>query len=817
MSPSRRRIVPWVLLMLGTVLCLKPAPSRSGEGIDEETARARLAEATAADPGSERWAGAALGVVDLLVRGAGDRLDEAESLARRAIAIREGVFGPDHPEVASALERLAMLRWLEGDAEAMRPVAERIVAIRERRPGDEAALARALHFLAEAHRAQGDPAGALAIRDRLDPILERVDRPGHDDRVAHLLAVAHLRDLTGDAGGAIEATRRAVELATEAASLRPAALSRALAHLGGRLLASGDPAAAEAPIERALSIQRHLPEPEQTLLAGTLTSLGGVRLEGGRPDVARRLYARAEAIERRRVGDDGVSVARILAAKGVLERRVGDLAASRRYLERALEIQAAAGAGEDLARTLLDIAGLEHDAGRVSAAVEACCRSVRLECGRFRRIANGLSERQALAMGRRSDAGLDAALAWSAEASRGGLLEEEAASSLLDARIRSRALVLDRLASRGRRPADEIGLEAVRAALPEGTAIVSYAAFEAVGGGYLAFVLCDRASAPAVVPLGDAETIERLVADWRESAGREPRLAGTERSEARFREASRRLAERIWDPVEPLVGVASTVLVVPARALHLVNFATLLRRDGRYLVETDAEVQVISAERDLLAWTSPAPAGRGFLALADPVVAEGLEPIPASRREAEEIAAGWPADERLVLTGSAATEEAFLARAPGVRVVHLATHALYEEGAPVPGANPLRRCGLLLAGGGFLTAEEIAGTNLDGVEWAVLSGCDTGGGALDPREGILGLGRAFRIAGARSLILSLWPVEDEATRHWMRALYAARAGGASTAGSVRQASREILAEQRRRVGSTHPYHWGSFVAVGDWR
>jgi CHAT domain-containing protein len=82
---------------------------------------------------------------------------------------------------------------------------------------------------------------------------------------------------------------------------------------------------------------------------------------------------------------------------------------------------------------------------------------------------------------------------------------------------------------------------------------------------------------------------------------------------------------------------------------------------------------------------------------------------------------------------------------------------------------------------------------------------------------VFGLRRAFQVAGARTLIMSLWSVEDEATREWMKALYEARLSkGLDTAASVRAASVVVLRERRARGESTHPCYWGAFVAAGDW-
>src|SRR5262249_51640182 len=100
----------------------------------------------------------------------------------------------------------------------------------------------------------------------------------------------------------------------------------------------------------------------------------------------------------------------------------------------------------------------------------------------------------------------------------------------------------------------------------------------------------------------------------------------------------------------------------------------------------------------------------------------------------------------------------------------------------------------------------------------VLSACDTGLGTIQRGEGVLGLSRALRVAGARTTILSLWPVDDAATRRFMTALYRARwIDHRTTAEALREAGLSVLREGRRAGRGAHPFYWAGFVAVGDWR
>jgi CHAT domain-containing protein len=119
---------------------------------------------------------------------------------------------------------------------------------------------------------------------------------------------------------------------------------------------------------------------------------------------------------------------------------------------------------------------------------------------------------------------------------------------------------------------------------------------------------------------------------------------------------------------------------------------------------------------------------------------------------------------------------------------------------------------------GVLVAEEAARLDLRGADWVVLSACSTRRGPVVDAEGALGLHRAFHAAGARTVIASLWDVQDAPARRFMSALYDARLRQKrSTAEAMRDAQRAVLNELRASGRSTHPVQWAAFVASGDWR
>lgn len=245
------------------------------------------------------------------------------------------------------------------------------------------------------------------------------------------------------------------------------------------------------------------------------------------------------------------------------------------------------------------------------------------------------------------------------------------------------------------------------------------------------------------------------------------------------------LASLLLPPLGPLLERCERVFVAPSGPLHRVPFAALPWR-GRPLVETHTISLLPSASA--LRWLGgdhpldpPGPA----LVVGDPAgmawtppggAPRPLPPLPGAAEEARAVAARLR--HATLLTGEAATLEAVRGALAGPRLLHLATHGRYEPEAPLTSA-------LLLARGSALDAATLMGARLE-AELVVLSACESGLGEARGGE-LFGLARALLAAGARRVVQSLWPVDDEATRALMLAFYEALAGGLPPAAALRRA------------------------------
>jgi CHAT domain-containing protein len=182
-------------------------------------------------------------------------------------------------------------------------------------------------------------------------------------------------------------------------------------------------------------------------------------------------------------------------------------------------------------------------------------------------------------------------------------------------------------------------------------------------------------------------------------------------------------------------------------------------------------------------------------------------------RERAGLLGGWLRGRTRTYLGRDATKGTLLsANLQGYRYVHFATHAIVEESRPALSRlllQPDRDSGQ----DGALTLGEIYNLRLD-ADLVVLSACDTGAGRIARGEGIIGLTRGFLSAGAKSLLVSLWPVSDEATARLVVDFYRGLLDGRTKAQALREAKLRAMA---RNPEYAKPFYWSPLVLVGERR
>lgn len=202
---------------------------------------------------------------------------------------------------------------------------------------------------------------------------------------------------------------------------------------------------------------------------------------------------------------------------------------------------------------------------------------------------------------------------------------------------------------------------------------------------------------------------------------------------------------------------------------------------------------------------------------------EEISLLPATKKEVESIESilnrSTVSDVR-VFTQKQASEEV-IKNADNPAVLHVATHGYFDKKVSKFQKEPLMSSGLLLAGvkenddnqqkeDGLLTAYEVMNLTLDKTELVVLSACETGLGQVVSGEGVYGLQRAFFVAGARSLLVSLWKVNDEATQMLMTNFYQ------NWIGKKQDKYTALLnAQKELKKKYPDPYYWGAFILLGN--
>ncbi|MBC7930417.1 MAG: CHAT domain-containing protein, partial [Rubrivivax sp.] len=329
------------------------------------------------------------------------------------------------------------------------------------------------------------------------------------------------------------------------------------------------------------------------------------------------------------------------------------------------------------------------------------------------------------------------------------------------------------------------------------------------------------------------------------------------------RELARAAYKKLMWPVRALAGDAKHLLISPDGELNLIPFEALIDDEDRYLIESYAFTYLTSG-RDLLRMRAAPQSKSKSLVVANPsfgeraaeqtarvyttskVTARGRRRSVTAARALSEVyfaplggtaQEAGPVQKLLqsnLLTQARATESA-LKEVAAPHVLHVATHGFFlqdDEAANGAGAqvaargvkanarieNPLLRSGLALAGAnrrssggddGILTALEASGLNLWGTKLVVLSACDTGVGEVRSGEGVYGLRRAFVLAGAESLVMSLWHVSDYPTGRLMTSYY-------KNLVNQKMGRGEALRKAQLDMLKRHPFYWANFIQSGEW-
>ena len=416
----------------------------------------------------------------------------------------------------------------------------------------------------------------------------------------------------------------------------------------------------------------------------------------------------------------------------------------------------------------------------------------------------------------------------------------------------------------------QVSWQEVQAALLPGEAAIEFIRFNYYKPQptdsilYAALLLKPGIESPAFINLFEEKQLEALLAPLA--------VQGSDGwNELYEGKAGESLYQLLWQPLEAHLKGVKTVYFSPAGLLHRLNLNAILIAKSATLSDR-FELAAMGSTRQLVVASGQQTVGTAETAVIFggiqyemdsaailPAEPEGLanrhrgpsfsqtdsalrggtwKYLKYSDKEADNIqsllqTAGFQAEVR---KGYAATEEAFklLGKGqPSPRILHVSTHGFFfpDPASPSEGpggafrasGHPMIRSGLILAGAnhawqtgqplgnredGILTAYEISQMDLRNTELVVLSACETGLGDIRGNEGVYGLQRAFRIAGAKYLIMSLWQVPDFQTQELMTVLYQKWLEEKMT---VRQALKAAQEEMRQK--RYEPFYWAGFVLV----
>lgn len=299
-----------------------------------------------------------------------------------------------------------------------------------------------------------------------------------------------------------------------------------------------------------------------------------------------------------------------------------------------------------------------------------------------------------------------------------------------------------------------------------------------------------------------------------------------------------------WEPIQKEIGQYATIFLSPDGVYNLINLEAISTPDGKYVID-NSNIVIVSNTKDLylrkqkkreVSSNTATMFGNPSFYMAS-TTNRTIADLPGTEKEVNELEAllkqkGWKTSEYVE---NKATEER-VKELESPKIFHIATHGFTKAAISEDDAkqmtqseaqlteNPLMKTGLLLKGAGdllnktnynynlesgILTAYEAMSLNLDKTDLVVLSACETGLGEVSNGEGVYGLQRAFLVAGAKVLIMSMFKVDDEATQKLILNFYKKWL----TTGNMRQSF--IEAKKELRVEYPEPIYWGAFMMIGQ--
>jgi CHAT domain-containing protein/Tfp pilus assembly protein PilF len=724
----------------------------------------------------------ALGLITLATRlNSAEDQERAEELERRALSIVERTLGEMHPQTAIVLNNLGSTLLVRERFEEADALLRRSLAIEEKvRPDAELEIAITLHNLGVIARERKDYAAAEDYYLRALALRRRTLGPDHSDVALNLNNLANVYRLKGDVAKALDTHRQVLSIMERTAG----------PYSGGTVLSLGNLARTYASIgdmTHALEFQQRVDAAIETQLALNL-AIGSERQKLVFADSLADRTARTISLDvANRFKEPALTELAtlvVLQRKGrVLDAMTDALAAVRQRLGTA----AAQQLFDDLTTTTRDLARLALADPKDAASTDRVTAIRRLEAQK-EKLESALSEQSA------------------------------------EFRARARPVTLD----------------AVRAAIPDDAALIEFSVYRpfdpsadsnatAYGASrYVAYVIQSHES-PRGFDLGPTAEIDRAVDRLRQALG-DPRRADVT-------QLSRQVDALVLQPMRTAFARRRRLLISADGALNLLPFEALRDERGRYAIEQHA-FSYLSSGRDLLRMRVARSSRSSPVVLADPAFGTP-EPAATSRssvddlssayftrlggtaQEAQHIVALFP--DATVLVRERASKSALTALdAP--QLLHIATHGFFLADQKI--SNPLLRSGLALSGAnmrsgsrdsgakseGILTALEATNLNLWGTKLVTLSACDTGLGEIRNGEGVYGLRRAFFLAGAETLVMSLWPVNDAVTREMMTTYYTRLKSGAGRGDALRASQLAMLTSTSHK----HPFYWAGFIQAGEW-